>query len=284
MKKTDSIPSNSEIRENIYEVVYADSRDEEARMNFLNRRQISAHMARWVLDYEHNQLLWSDGIYEILELNPINFGASETHFLNLIHPDDQQIKINTLNQLHKETKPIEITYRLQFSDGHIKWINEICNTEFDKFGHPVRTLGIVQDITKYKLTEESFYQKEEWYRSLINSLPEGIIISRNNKCVFANNAAKKLLEGRSRQQMISKNIFSYIHPGAKANFKKKMQGLNLSMPTAQFEQKMVRMDGSAFIAEVTLTLTISQDMPAFQIIINAIPERVRAVRQLKESD
>lgn len=287
MKKTDSISTNSEINENrsedIYEVVYADSRDEEIRTNFLNRSQISAHMARWFFDYEYNQLLWSDGIYEILELNPRNFGASEAHFLNLIHPDDIQIKTNALNQLHKETKPIEITYRLQFSDGRIRWINEICNTEFDEFGHPVRSYGIVQDITKYKLTEESFNQKEEWYKSLIDGIPYGIIISINYKCVFINSAAKELLEGKSRQQMISKNIFSIIHPRYKSNFTKKVHDLNSSKPTASFEQKILRLDGSVFNAEVTLKHIIFQNIPAIQIIINDLSQSSNSDRQLKEN-
>ena len=287
MKKTDSIPPNSEIDKNksedIYEVLYAESRDEEIRQNFLNRSQISAHMARWFLDYEYNQLLWSDGIYEMLELNPRDFGASEAHFLNIIHPDDIPIKTKALNQLYRETKPIEITYRLQFSDGRIKWINEICNTEFDMAGHPVRSYGIVQDITKYKLTEESHNQKEEWYKSLIDGIPYGIIISINYKCVFINSAAKKLLEGKSRQQMINKNISSIIHPRYKTNFTKKIQSLNLSSPTTQFEQKMLGLDGSVFIAEVTLTQTIFQDIPAIQIIINDISERAIANRQLKEN-
>lgn len=288
MKKTDSIPPDSETRKNIsedfFEVVYADSRDEEVRLKFLTRRQISAHMARWFLDYEYNQLLWSDGVYEILELNPRNFGASTAHFLNLIHPDDRLLKNNAVNQLYKESKPIEITYRLQFNDGRIKWINEICNTEFEKLGHPVRSYGIVQDITKYKLTEESFNQKEEWYKNLINGLSEGIILSRDNECIFINSAAKKLLEGKSRQQIIGKNIFSIIHPKYKSDFKKKIQGLNPSIPTILFEQKILRLDGSVFIAEVTLTQTIFQEMPVIQIIINDVSERVNALRRLEENE
>ena len=288
MKKTDHKLLDSEIiknkAEDIYEVVYADSRDDEIRLNFLKRRQISAHMARWFLDYEYNQLLWSDGIYEILELNPRNFGASEANFLNLIHPDDIPIKVSALNQLHKETKPLEINYRLQFSDGRIKWISEICSTEFDKAGSPVRSYGTVQDVTKYKLTEERFNQKEERYKSLIDDLPEGIIISRDNKCVFLNSAARKLLEGKSRQQIDGKDILSVIHPSYKSSFIKKIQGLNLALPTVLFEQKMLRLDGSEFTASITLSQIIFQDLPATQIIISDITERIKAYRRLKENE
>lgn len=157
------------MKNNIYEVVYAHSRNEEIQKNFLKKRQLNAHMARWFFDYEYNQLLWSDGLYEMLELNPKEYGANHAHILSIIHPKDRSLKNKSLKQLRTETKPIEITYRLLFPDGRLKWINEICCTDFDETGRPIRSYGTVQDITKYKLSEERFRQKEERFKNLIRN-------------------------------------------------------------------------------------------------------------------
>jgi len=288
MKKTESKPSDQEVGKvkikDPYEVIYADPRDEEIHKNFLKRRQISAHMARWFFDYEYNQLLWSDGVYELLELDPLNFGANDAHFLALIHPDDRSIKIQAQNDLHKMSKPIEINYRLQFGDGRIKWINEICSTEFDNAGHQVRSYGTIQDITKYKLSELNFRQKETRYKSLIENLPSGIIISKNHKCIFLNPAAKSLLQGKSDQQLYGKSILSFVHPSGKSIFLQKLNDLNALNYIPAFEQKLLRLDGSEFDGEITFVHTTFQGFPATQIIINDVTNKNKAEELLKENE
>jgi len=158
-----------ESEQEAYEIIYADPRDGEIHLKFLKRAQISAHMARWFLDHEYNQLLWSDGIFETLEIDSKKYGASFSNYLEVVHPEDQEIKIKADKDLKTNRNPLEINYRLLFGDGRIKWINEICSTDFDSEGNPIRSYGTIQDITKYKLAEETFRQKEEQFKSLIVS-------------------------------------------------------------------------------------------------------------------
>jgi signal transduction histidine kinase len=176
MKKTDhKIKENVEettfdmVANEPYEIIYADPRDEEIHLKFLKRAQLSTHMARWFLDHEYNQLLWSDGIFETLEIDSKKYGASSSNYLEVVHPEDQKIKIQADKDLKTNRNPMEINYRLLFKDGRIKWINEICSTDFDPEGIPIRSYGTIQDITKYKLAEETFRLKEEQFKSLFLS-------------------------------------------------------------------------------------------------------------------
>lgn len=159
-------------QETPYEIVFANPQDEEINMKFLKRSQVTAHMARWFLDHEYNQLIWSDGVFEILELDARKYGASFESFIEMVHPEDRELKIQTQENLKTTFKPIEINFRLQFIDGRIKWINEICNTDFDQEGNPIRSYGTIQDITKYKETEVALQKSEEKYRLLAASLSE----------------------------------------------------------------------------------------------------------------
>ena len=152
-----------------YEIIYADPRDGEIHLKFLKRAQLNAHIARWFLDHEYNQLIWSDGIFEILEIDSKNYGASFSNYLEVVHPADQKIKIQADKDLKTNRNPLEINYRLLFGDGRIKWINEICSTDFDSEGNPIRSYGTIQDITKYRLAEETFRLKEEQFKNQIVS-------------------------------------------------------------------------------------------------------------------
>jgi PAS domain S-box-containing protein len=253
-----------------YEIIYADPRDEEIHLNFLKRAQINAHMARWFLDHEYNQLLWSDGIFEILELDSRKFGANFNSFLEVIHPDDRQIKNQAQEALLKTSRPLEINYRLLFSDGRVKWINEICNTDFDKEGHPIRSYGTIQDITKFKLSEENYKLKEDQFNRLIESIPLGVAICQDNKIVFNNPAWEKLLSGNTRSLFIGKSIAKILQSESKRNFLKRIDSVSKGNPEPTFEEKIRRLDGSEFYAEVTLTQTIVQDSRAVQITVNDI--------------
>jgi PAS domain S-box-containing protein len=284
MKRTESklsIPGiGNERLNNPYEIIYADPQNEEIHMNFLKRVQLNAHMARWFLEYEYNQLIWSDGIFEMLEINPRKHGATFNNFLDVVHPDDRKIKNRVQEELKSTKKPIEINYRLLFNDGRIKWINEICNTDFDYDGNPVRSYGTIQDITKYKQAEATFIQKEEQFNNLIESIPSLIAIIQNNKIEYINPAGIRMLEGNNHLKVSRKKITLIISKSSRRNFNKKLKSVISGNFEAIFEGKMIRMDGYEFEAEVQLLRATHNGSPAVQLIANDITIRKKAEEAL----
>ena len=114
-----------------------------------------AQLGKWELDLVNNTLHWSDGIYEMFEINPAQFGATYEAFLNCIHPDDRDMVNSAYAGSLKNRQPYEISHRLRMGDGRIKWVNEICHTDYDSQGQPLRSVGIVQDISGIKQAEEA---------------------------------------------------------------------------------------------------------------------------------
>ncbi|MDP3396899.1 MAG: PAS domain S-box protein, partial [Methanoregula sp.] len=114
-----------------------------------------AKLGKWELDLVNNTLHWSDGIYEMFEINPAQFMATYEAFLNCIHPDDRDMVNSAYAGSLKNRQPYEISHRLRMGDGRIKWVNEICHTEYNAQGQPLRSVGIVQDISGIKQAEEA---------------------------------------------------------------------------------------------------------------------------------
>ncbi len=119
-----------------------------------------AQMGRWDLDHGQNTLTWSDTVHEIFEIDSKAFGASYEAFLQAIHPEDRE-KVNSawLASL-ADKKTYSIEHRLLMKDGRIKWVYEKCRTRFDEEGRPVRSAGIVQDITERKQAEGLLAEKQ----------------------------------------------------------------------------------------------------------------------------
>jgi len=240
-------------------------------------------MARWFLDPEYNQLLWSDGVFDLLEIDSRKSGANFDTFIDVVYPEDRELREAVQKELPATKKPIEVNYRLKMKDGRIKWINEICNTDHDKSGNPIRYYGIIQDITRYKLTEEKFKHREEQYKALIDSLPSGIAIYQNNKITFVNPAGIRIFGATNSAELIGKPDIQFIHPESRNDFRKKMNLMAEGKSLDTFEEKCIRLDGSDFDAEITAIQTIYKGTSAFQLIVNDITQRKKADQVLHEN-
>jgi diguanylate cyclase (GGDEF)-like protein/PAS domain S-box-containing protein len=124
----------------------------------LNEAQHFAHMGSWSLDLRHNNLVWSDEVYNIFEIDKTRFGATYEAFLNQIHPDDREMVNHAyLNSLQTK-EPYALTHRLLMEDGRIKWVRETGISEFDEEGNPMSSMGTVQDISDRKIAEDTMNQ------------------------------------------------------------------------------------------------------------------------------
>lgn len=145
--------------------VYAASRDITERQRnalalrhmqeMLNVAQRLGKLGSWELDLESGILLWSDEAYRIFELGPALFAPSYENFLALVHPDDREKVQAAYDRSLQDRQPYNIVHRLLFADGRCKWLREQCDTTFDSEGRPLRSVGMVQDISAQKEAEEA---------------------------------------------------------------------------------------------------------------------------------
>lgn len=120
----------------------------------LNDAQHFARMGSWSLDLKRNALVWSEEVYRIFEVDSEQFVADYETFLNRIHPEDRDLVNSAYMTSLSTQQPYEVTHRLLMQDGRIKWVHESGMSEFDEMGHPLRSIGTIQDISERKIAEE----------------------------------------------------------------------------------------------------------------------------------
>jgi PAS domain S-box-containing protein len=114
-----------------------------------------AHMGSWELDHQANVLWWSDETYRIFGVNQRDTVSNETLFMEAVHPDDRHSVKNAFTASIVDEIPYSVVYRIiRRSDGELRYLSEQCEHTKDSFGIIVRSQGVVQDITKRKLSEE----------------------------------------------------------------------------------------------------------------------------------
>lgn len=113
----------------------------------LKESQRLARLGSWELDLGRGELVWSDEVYRIFEMDPARFGASYEAFLALVHPEDRARVDEAYRSSLRDRQPYRISHRLRMPDGRVKHVEERCETDFDAQGRALLSRGTVQDIT-----------------------------------------------------------------------------------------------------------------------------------------
>ncbi len=118
---------------------------------YLKKSQEIGKIGTWELDLEKDELMWTEQNYR-------NFGvangtaANYELFLDRVHPADRAY-VHQKWMAALQHEPYDIEHRI-LVDGKIRWVREKAEVEFDENGNAIKGIGLTQDITERKETEE----------------------------------------------------------------------------------------------------------------------------------
>ena len=243
----------------------------------LNEAQRIAHVGSWTLDLSKNELVWSDEIFRLFEIDQSQFGATYEAFLDTIHPDDrEQVNLAYTASLSNR-KPYETIHRLLMRNGRIKWVQERCATDFDSAGKALWSRGTVQDITEQKRIEDELRESRGLYHSLFQLSPDAIFVSRNGVVLYANDAAARLFHADSAEALIGQNRLELVAAEDRALVERRAASLMMGEASVvpPLEMRYLTRDGDSILVETTGARIIVDDKPAIMTVARDITERKR---------
>ncbi|KKG27945.1 PocR ligand-binding domain-containing protein [Methanosarcina mazei] len=126
----------------------------------LSEAQKMAHIGNWDWDLVTGKVRWSDELYSIFGRDPQKGAASYEELLNYVHPDDRDFVGGIIrNSLTGERYGID--YRIIRDNGEERTVHAEKEIIFDHNNTPVRSKGIIQDITERKKAEEALEKIQE---------------------------------------------------------------------------------------------------------------------------
>jgi len=200
-------------------MIASDTEEQKHILKDFNTLQNFAKLGWWELHLPSNKLLWSEGLYRLLELDPLNTESSDELYVKYIYPDDLDYVENSYKKaLRDEKGEYEINYRLLMKDGRIKWVTDKCITYFDDNGNQFRSLGIIQDITQLKDTEIKLEKINSSYKRLNNQVPGELFeyqIFENGERRYnsaSERTTKRLGVEAEKLRNNGEHVWNYIHP------------------------------------------------------------------------
>lgn len=133
--------------------------------------------------------------------------------------------------------------------------------------------GVIQDITDRKEAKNALRESEEWYRSLMDNLPEFALVHRNATILYAN-ATIAHAAGRSQEELRGMSIFEFVAPESRAVIIEKGSRLrSTGEPVEPFEATFELEGGQKIVGFVNTAIIRFQGEPAFLTIITDITGR-----------
>lgn len=206
---------------------------------------------------------------------------------DVTHPDDLETTVKEVRRiLAGEISSFAREKRYIRKDGTIVWGHLSVQAVKDNSGRILYTVGIVQDITERKLSEQTLRESEQKYRDLAELLPQTVFETDiAGRITFVNNHGLEHI-GFSREDFqegiwLSQVISPEDRPRALDSIRRVLEGEG---PPSE-EYTAVKKDGSKFPVIVSSTPIIKQGTPlGLRGIVTDISQLKQAVDALKASE
>lgn len=152
-------------------------------------------------------------------------------------------------------------------------------------GSITAVLGVTRDVTEWKKAEQLLRQSEERYRRLLAVLPDAILVTRENRIVFANEQGRRLFGAASGESLLGKLLYDLIHPDYHVLVAERIRHLLGGGGTVpEVEEQIIRLDGAIVDVAVRAAHFRDQDGIGILVVLRDITTRKVAQQRLRESE
>ena len=154
--------------------------------SFLKQTQQIAMLGTYNFDLTTGTWESSEVLAEIFGIDATTKKTYE-EWIFIVHPDMQEMMLNYFyDEVIGKKKRFNKEYKIKRkSDGEERWVHGIGDLKFNKKNEPVRMIGVIQDITERKHSEE---EKRFLLASVENTSDRIVVKDLDLKIVAANKA------------------------------------------------------------------------------------------------
>jgi len=186
-------------------------------------------------------------------------------------------------------KNYEIFYKTKNNDKIP--INITVNTIKDKFDDRIGYIIIGNDITASKQLieeirgrreiQENLLESESRYKTLVENIPDTVIVHINGEIIYINQAGVELLGLKNTDEIIGSPLSKFIHPDYIEIVNQRIEKMNdEGKSVAVLEEKFIRLDGGVIDVETAPMPFIYYGKQAILVVIRDITERKKMEEKL----
>ena len=272
------------VRERTSELEAANTAVRESEARF---RQFAENITEvfWMTDPGKQQILYISPAYaRIWGRSCEALLASPQSWLEAIHPEDRE-RVREAAFTKQTTGEFDEQYRVMRPDGSLRWIRDRAYPVRGEDGKVYRVVGVAEDITRRKQTEEALRDSQVRKAAIMESALDAIItLDQAGRILEFNSAAEKMF-GYKRTRLIGHEFAAAIvSPSLREWFKcglvSQFTGEDGPMVGTQIEMNATRAGGLSFPVEFTITRIGLDGPPLFTAFMRDLTIRKRKEAEL----
>ncbi|BAY25328.1 two-component sensor histidine kinase [Calothrix sp. NIES-2100] len=172
------------------------------------------HTAFWDWYLPSTDMVWNDNHFTLLGLAPYSIEPSYELWRNAIHPEDIDLVEQQFLESIETHSDYASEYRVIYPDGSVHWLMGRGRAIYDESGQPLRSLGVLLDISDRKLAEAILRQ----YERIVSSTKDGIALVNSNYIYqivnqayldWCNKPDSEVL-GKSKREVLGEKLFDSV--------------------------------------------------------------------------
>lgn len=228
----------------------------------------------------------SEGIREVLELEPEDLRSSIKPLLRLVHKEDLAMVMKSITWSVKTQQEWSCEYRIILPRKGLRWVRGRANPELQADGS-VLSSGFLSDITREKSISELNDRLRKQFESVLDNVPNLIFVKDlDGKYLMANKATREFF-GLSEEEIIGKKDIDLGVPEQLAKGYHAADVKVVKTGETLFIPEIKSMDASGHeVYHQTIKVPFQQegsDDPAVLAVVTDISQRKQKEKQLNET-
>ncbi len=160
----------------------------------------------WDLDLSTGELQWSEtarSLFGVDRDRPVTYAQ----FLSLLEPKDREPIDRAIKRLADGSNGnLDVSFKVALPSGRIQWIRARGGLVRDEAGVARHVSGIFLDVGEVKLLEEALRTRQSHLRSILDTVPDAMIVINGRGIIqFFSTAAERLF-GYSEREAVGQNV------------------------------------------------------------------------------
>ncbi|WP_348825454.1 PAS domain S-box protein [Flavobacterium aestuarii] len=267
-----------------------------ASESLLNDAQKIAKIGSWEFNLLNNDLIWSNELYRIFEIDSRSNSNLFDSYLQYFTQEDKELIRSKINECVKSRLPYELTHRILLPNNRIKWIYGTGIPILNDKNEVIALRGVAQDITEKKQIETEIQAKNKEveiikdkerelksnakFRNYVENAPDGVmVVSMNGQFLEVNPAVSKIT-GYSKKALLKKSLIEITPADFLANIETIFRTLALK-ETSRDMMPFIHKNGSVNLWSIDAVKLSEKQILLF---VKDVTERKKAEAKLKESE